>query len=394
VRPVRLPCLTHAHHLPALIFRAITYTPAERLARLNAHKVHLVSLLASAASLNRQTTSPLLQARILSLLPPAITSAFAAITPANMPVRTTRGRAFERALEALVDWWSSEWEVDWRAGIRYRTWAEAEQMGRELDAEREAVRKSINPAVASSSTSGKVDRKGKGKATASSPLKLAVSKKAAKKLLDALGKAHGGELLRSHKSLQKKALQLAGSRDIGAVLFVACCRALGIGARVVVSLQPVSWRMGDGAVSTSATRGKSKGKAKAATEDDDDDGDDVEMEPVALPPAAQPSPAGSASTSAPAAGANGGFVRWIDRLPSQRVPGLKSTLGAQLGGFGAGSPGQTLGGKVGSGNPATGTGESARGRWKGKGRRVGEKSTDPNGAHRMAGQVDVLLASY
>ena len=340
---------------------------------MNAHKVHLVSLLASAASLNQQTTLPLLQARILSLLPPALTLAFAAITPANMPVRTTRGRAFERALEALVDWWSAEWEVDWRAGIRYRTWAEAEQMARELDDEREAIRKSLNP-TASSSNSGKIDRKGKGRATAT-PSKPPISKKAAKKLLDALGKTHGGELLRSYKSLQKKALQMAGSRDLGAVLFVACCRALGIGARIVVSLQPVSWRMGDGATSTtSATKGKSKAKAQVTSDDDDD----VEMEPVALPPPA-PAPPPAANSASTSAGSNGGFVRWIDRLPSQRVPGLKSTLGAQLGGFGAGSPGQTLEGKVGSGNPATGTGGSTRGKWKGKGRKVGEKSTDPSG---------------
>lgn len=349
---------------------------------MNAHKVHLVSLLSSALSLNRQTTSPILQARLLSLLPPSLTSAFAAITSTNMPVRTTRGRAFERALEALVDWWSSEWEVDWRAGIRYRTWAEAEEMGRALDEERETVRKSLNPAVASSSKGGKVDRKGKGRATVAPPAAPPISKKAAKKLLDALGKAQGGELLRSHKSLQKKALQLAGSRDIGAILFVACCRALGIGARVVVSLQPVGWRMGDGSASTSASKAKGKGKGKAQATTDDDD-DDVEMEPVALPTPAPTSAAGTASTSTPAGTTNGGYVRWIDRPPSQRVPGLKSTLGAQLGGYGAGSPGQTLDGKVGTGNPATGAGGSARSKWRSKGRKVGEKSTDPNGTQRV-----------
>ncbi len=52
----------------------------------------------------------------------------------------------------------------------------------------------------------------------------------------------GGDRIRTVKSMQKKALQGYGGRDTSAQLFVSLCRAMGLGARLVVSLQPVNWR--------------------------------------------------------------------------------------------------------------------------------------------------------
>lgn len=296
-----------------------------------------------------------------------------------------RGRAFERALEGLVEWWAAEWDVDWRAGIRYRSWAEGEVLGQALAAERADLDKTLNPPAPA-------DRKGKGRASGSG---RPPSKSDQKKLLAALGEAHGGEFRRSHKSLQRKAIGQYGSRDLSAVLFVCLCRALGLGARLVVSLQPVGWRMGDaGGASGAAKDRKGKGKAKATDSDGDDD-DDVEMEPVPLPPPPAAPPQPQPTTSSSTAPAPGGFVRWIDRLPSQRVPGLRSTLGAQLGGFGSGSPGgQRLGGgagQVGVGNPATGAGVKPKGQ--GRGHKLGEKNKDPNGASLATSSLPRALAS-
>ncbi|CAG8745372.1 14191_t:CDS:1, partial [Acaulospora colombiana] len=47
--------------------------------------------------------------------------------------------------------------------------------------------------------------------------------------------------LRSAKSLMKHALLRSGSADSCALLFTALCRAMGIPARLVVSLQAVPW---------------------------------------------------------------------------------------------------------------------------------------------------------
>lgn len=49
------------------------------------------------------------------------------------------------------------------------------------------------------------------------------------------------ESLRSSNSIAKHALQRSGSRDMAALVFVAIVRSLGIPARLVASLQSVSW---------------------------------------------------------------------------------------------------------------------------------------------------------
>ena len=54
------------------------------------------------------------------------------------------------------------------------------------------------------------------------------------------------ETIRSEKSLMKHALMASGSRDTSAQLFTALCRALGIPARLVVSIQSVPWQAGVG----------------------------------------------------------------------------------------------------------------------------------------------------
>jgi hypothetical protein len=273
-------------------------------------------------------------------------------------------------LERLVEWWTEEWEVDWRAGIRYRTWLEGTEMGTTLGNERAAIQKAAT---------ARSDSKGKGRATDS-----ASSSKADKKRLESFGKAFGGELLRSHKSLQKKALNMQGSRDISALLFVSVARALGIGTRLVVSLQPVGWRMGDGTPFSGAAKpatGQGKGKGRATASDEDSDLEEVDMEPVPLPqPSSQPS---TSSAPGPGSSASVPFVRWIDRPASLRVTGMKASLGRQLDHFGSGSPQQATATaaalRVGSGNIASG-GTLSKGKRKGAGRKLSSQPVaDSNG---------------
>jgi xeroderma pigmentosum group C-complementing protein len=51
-----------------------------------------------------------------------------------------------------------------------------------------------------------------------------------------------GEPIHGAKSLMKRALLMKGSKDMSAQLFTSCLRALDIPARLVFSLQPVTWR--------------------------------------------------------------------------------------------------------------------------------------------------------
>jgi hypothetical protein len=299
------------------------YTPEERAQRVMTHKLHLLSLLSSAGYRNKQLNGTLLKARLLSILPTHIPTSFSSITPALQPNQAKRGRLFERALQELVNWWGQEWEIDWKLGNRGFSWDEAEAFRlrlEELDAEIAAV-------IENGKEAEKVDVKGKGREKSKKDKKKkGLSKEEEKK--KEIEEELGGELIRSAKSLQKKALLMSGSRDASAQLFVAVCRALGIGARLVVSLQPVGWRMGGGA---------DKGKKKAAAERDDGEGDvEAEKEPAAGPSSLKGrSVSALTKTTDPTTSTSSSTnpndppkpVRWIDRLPGQRFPGMANQLG-------------------------------------------------------------------
>ncbi|KAJ2934228.1 hypothetical protein H1R20_g2864, partial [Candolleomyces eurysporus] len=86
------------------------------------------------------------------------------------------------------------------------------------------------------------------------------------------------ERIRGPKSLMKHALNRYGSRDVSAQLFTSLCRALGIPARLVVSLQAVPWQSSVGKPKPKYVRkdpkGKGKGKAKQVHDDDEQEAED------------------------------------------------------------------------------------------------------------------------
>ncbi|KAH9841395.1 Rad4-domain-containing protein [Rhodofomes roseus] len=226
---------------------------AERLARLTCHQVHTVCLLANARIRNKWINDRLLHARLLSITPLHLQNAFTIITKARIPDDAERGHRFESAVTRLTEWWSDSFRVESTGHIRNRTF--------------DQVQKLINR-----------DPKGKGKAQAED-------------IVD----DDDGEVIRSEKSLMKHALMMRGSRDTSAQLFTALCRALGIPARLVASLQSVPWQAGVGKPKTPATKKKkkfdgkdvgaptnvSKGKEKAVPDNEDED--DMDMEEVEIP---------------------------------------------------------------------------------------------------------------
>ena len=193
----------------------------------------------------------------MSLTPLALQNAFAMIHKSRVPEPAKRGRLFESAIIRLADWWATSFDVVPSGHLRSRTFADVQR----------TLPKPKSPP--------RLDPKGKGKARAVEDDENE----------DDDEERYGveGERIRSAKSLMKHALVWRGSRDTSAQLFTALCRALGIPARLVVSLQSVPWQAGVGKPKPSAKRKKqaAKGevdaKAKAGAADgEQEDGDDME----------------------------------------------------------------------------------------------------------------------
>ncbi|KAL4250566.1 transglutaminase-like superfamily protein [Abortiporus biennis] len=225
---------------------------AQRIARLNCHKIHTITLMANARVRNKWLNDDLLHARLMSITPMALQTSFAMITKSKFPDAARRGQLFEAAIERLAKWWSESFQILETGHIKSRPYEEVQK---------ELEDKGLIPK--------KNDPKGKGKARAIE--------------IDDFDE-DDGEVIRSEKSLMKRALIRRGTRDVSAQLFTALCRALGIPARLVVSLQSVPWQAGVGKPKAS-TKKKAvvKGKGKQKAEGEGEDEDDMEMEEVDIP---------------------------------------------------------------------------------------------------------------
>ncbi|KAJ7133637.1 hypothetical protein C8R44DRAFT_871002 [Mycena epipterygia] len=218
----------------------------ERPLRINCHKLHTLALLTNAWVRNKWINDPLLHARLMSLTPLSLQTAFAMIHKSRVPDQHMRGRMFETAMGRLAYWWSSTFfDVTFEGHIRNRTF--------------DAVQKSMQQ-----------------RELVPFPDDESWDVELLQEVLD-----DEGELIRSPNSLMKHALMQKGSRDTSAQLFTALCRGLGIPARLVVSLQSVPWqsigklksnqRKGKAKAEDSADepahdpKGKGKGKAKAGS---------------------------------------------------------------------------------------------------------------------------------
>ncbi|KAK0487733.1 hypothetical protein IW261DRAFT_1558782 [Armillaria novae-zelandiae] len=185
---------------------------AERVLRINCHKIHTVSLLANAWVRNKWLNDELLHARLMSFVPMSIQTSFAMIHKSRVPHQTKRGRMFEKALDTLVKWWyESFFEVLPEGHIRNRTF--------------DFVQRCMPL----------------GSLTQTAEEEPPLDTETLQDILD-----DDVERIKSPKSLMKHALMQCGSRDTGAQLFTALCRGLGLPARLVVSLQSVPWQAGVG----------------------------------------------------------------------------------------------------------------------------------------------------
>ncbi|KAH9053373.1 hypothetical protein EDB87DRAFT_1651420 [Lactarius vividus] len=226
---------------------------AERLLRIDCHKVHTVALISNARERNRWINDELLQARLLSLTPLAIHNSFAMIHKSRIPDDVKRGYLFELAISRLASWWADTFFTVKSTGhLCSRTFEDVQQV-------------LLSKGLVSSS-----DKKGKGKALPpeADPLEDEV------------------EIVRSARSLMKHALMRSGSRDVSSQLFTALCRALGIPTRLVVSLQSVPWQTNVGRPKTPAKPKEANSKGKGVERGDagvdvsqrDSSGDHMEVD--------------------------------------------------------------------------------------------------------------------
>lgn len=158
------------------------------------------------------------------------------ITKKRHPDAAKRGRLFESAMMRLTQWWHEEFfEIEDAGHIRSRTFDEVQGIIFEVDLE-----------------------------------------------------DNEGEVIKGPQSLMKHALKRRGSRDVSAQLFTALCRAIGIPARLIVSLQSVPWQASVGKPKASKKR-RPKGMdafSNAVSQDSDTidaEADDEDMEEVSIP---------------------------------------------------------------------------------------------------------------
>ena len=174
------------------------------------------------------------------------------IHKSRIPDDVKRGHLFEQAVSRLASWWAGTFFTVKPTGhLRSRTF---EDVQRDLLSE------------------GFVDVTGKGKG------------KALPEDVDSLEDLFNDdqvEIVRSAKSLMKHALMRFGSRDVSSQLFTALCRALGIPARLVVSLQSVPWQANVGRSKTPAKHKGSDSKGKA-TETCDAEGSSEDMQQIGI----------------------------------------------------------------------------------------------------------------
>ncbi|KAF5380650.1 hypothetical protein D9757_007020 [Collybiopsis confluens] len=255
--------------------RLNTMSYAERMLRINCHKIHTVLLLISARIRNKWLNDELLHARLLSLTPIQLQNSFSLIHSSRVPEAALRGRMFENAVTRLAEWWSEEFfEVADEGHIRNNTFDWMNQRLQTLVPGFEEVFQAALAPKEEPNHYSKYSAKGKQKEQSppsTGPLFDSNDLDLLEDILD-----NSLETIKSPKSLMKHALMQSGSRDISAQLFTALCRALGIPARLVVSLQSVPWKASIGRQQKKTKKaagkpGRGKGKEKSEEQEEQEE---------------------------------------------------------------------------------------------------------------------------
>ncbi|KAE8191754.1 hypothetical protein A4X06_0g6431 [Tilletia controversa] len=247
-------------------------TPQDRRNRLTAHMLHVLCLIEWARHRNVLLNNDGLQDHLANMTPPALISKMRAIHPKKITEQRERVRLFESFVTELVEWWKSRFRVDddltARAGLRQPT----------------SATELLVPANARQLPSGKVidgwavespqerenrhkEEKSKRKKTVTAEIALfPPGQESARNttLLTYFRLLPPAEAISSVDDLIRITSLRFGSRETSAQLFCSLCRAIGVPARLVVSLQVPPYSVGAGKLASIATEADKMGRGRAS----------------------------------------------------------------------------------------------------------------------------------
>ncbi|KAK0535364.1 hypothetical protein OC842_002342 [Tilletia horrida] len=248
-------------------------TPQDRRNRLAAHMLHVLCLIAWARYRNSLLNDDSLQDFLSEMAPEALVTKLRAIHPKKITEQRERVRLFEGFMKELIDWWKSRFRIDpdiaARAAIRQPAAAtellipanaRALPPGKIIDGwvvesakereerHRKQKRRKLDTDASSSKASSSVEP-----ATEIAIFPPGQESASSTTLPTYLRLLPAPETIGSAADLQRAASSRVGSRETSAQLFCALCRALGIPARLVVSLQVPPYSVGASKLASIAT---------------------------------------------------------------------------------------------------------------------------------------------
>ncbi|WFC96363.1 hypothetical protein MBRA1_003020 [Malassezia brasiliensis] len=215
------------------------WTPRDRKNRILVHQVHVLALLAATRIRNAWCNDAEVRETLLDTVPDHLLHKLHAIHPKREPERRERVRLFEAFLHDLVRWWASRFrlhaahsaETAWRqpstelvVGRRVppHTWIDGWLT--ETPAERDARHKQQRAA------------KSKQRRSAA-PMEVAIFPPGTSTSTPTYLRLLPSHAPRTPADLVEATHARIGTHETSAMLFCALCRALGVPARLVVSVQ-------------------------------------------------------------------------------------------------------------------------------------------------------------
>lgn len=255
--------------------REAMVTPKDRANRLATHKLHLLALLVWAKKRNAALQDDVLQTWLAESVPRDLVQQLKRIKPKLEPNQRERVRMFEAFLARLTDWWRRKFVLDpyetagaalrqpdrdlvagggitWnRPGRRVSGWvyeSPSERVERHKD-EQQRLR-DWREACAHRKSKTLPKRPSRVPEVSIFPPGSATTKIPAYLRL-----APPSERARTAEEILTHAVDMRGSRETSASLFVSLCRSLGIPARLVISPQVAPWSVAAAKVATSTAGG-------------------------------------------------------------------------------------------------------------------------------------------
>ncbi|PKI82656.1 hypothetical protein MVES_003461 [Malassezia vespertilionis] len=213
--------------------RGVQWTSQDRKNRVLVHQISVLSLLAAARMRNQWCNDIELRDTLQDMVPEHLVQKLFAIHPRREPERRERVRMFEGFVHDLVQWWASRFRLTDVSAAAWRQPSQELLCGKHLPPET-WVDGWITESPAARMKRQRQVRKSKSRGAMEIAIFPPGAAAATPTYLRLLPPPDAHSLQRTVAAAKK----MAGCRETSAILFCAMCRALGVPARLVVSLQP------------------------------------------------------------------------------------------------------------------------------------------------------------